>query len=285
MQKAVVTCALTGVLTNPKQHPVPVTAAEMAASAKQAFDAGATVMHVHFRNPAPGLGHLPSWEPEVAAETVDAIRAACPGVIINMSTGVVGPDISGPVACMERIKPEMAACNAGSLNYLKVKSDGTWAWPPMLFDNPVAKVQQFLEAMRKVSAIPEFECFDVGIVRCVGLYCDAGLANHPEYNFVMGVESGMPADPDLLPILLKLIKPGSNWQVTAIGRQDIWPLQRRVAELGGMLRTGVEDTFYLPNGDKTSGNGALVDAIVQLAREAGREIASPAEARRIIGLS
>ncbi|MFX5180179.1 3-keto-5-aminohexanoate cleavage protein, partial [Acinetobacter baumannii] len=90
-----------------------------------------------------------------------------------------------------------------------------------------------------------------GIVRCVGLYEEVGMAHHPEYNFVMGVESGMPADPDLLPILLKLIKPGCNWQVTAIGRQDIWPLQRRVAELGGMLRTGVEDTFYLPNGDKT----------------------------------
>ena len=285
MEKAVVTCALTGVLTNPKQHPVPVTASEMAQSARQAFDAGATVMHVHFRNPAPGLGHLPSWEPDVAGETVDAIRAACPGVIINMSTGVVGPDISGPVACMERIKPEMAACNAGSLNYLKVKSDGTWAWPPMLFDNPVAKVQQFLAAMQRTGAVPEFECFDVGIVRCVGLYCDAGLAKHPEYNFVMGVESGMPADPDLLPILLKLIKPGCNWQVTAIGRENIWPLQRRVAELGGMLRTGVEDTFYLPSGDKTAGNGALVDAIVKLAREAGREIASPTEARRIIGLS
>jgi 3-keto-5-aminohexanoate cleavage enzyme len=285
MEKAVVTCALTGVLTNPKQHPVPVTAAEMAQSAKQAFDAGATVMHVHFRNPAPGLGHLPSWDPDVAAEIIDAIRAACPGVIINMTTGTVGPDISGPVACMERIKPEMAACNAGSLNYLKVKSDGTWAWPPMLFDNPVAKVQQFLAAMKTVRAVPEFECFDVGIVRCVGLYCDAGLASHPEYNFVMGVESGMPADPDLLPILLKLIKPGCNWQVTAIGRADIWPLQRRVAELGGMLRTGVEDTFYLPSGEKTSGNGALIEAIVKVAREAGREIASPADARRIIGLS
>src|SRR5262245_53101498 len=130
MQKAVVTCALTGVLTNPKQHPVPVTAAEMGKSAKQAFDAGATVMHVHFRNPAPGLGHLPSWDPEVAFEISEAIRAACPGVIINMTTGTVGPDISGALACMRRIKPEMSACNAGSLNYLKVKSDGTWAWPP-----------------------------------------------------------------------------------------------------------------------------------------------------------
>lgn len=285
MEKAVVTCALTGVLTNPKQHPVPVTAEEMAQSAREAFDAGASVMHVHFRNPTPGLGHLPTWDPNVAADVTQAIRDACPGVIINMTTGTVGPDISGPLACLDRIKPEMAACNAGSLNYLKVKSDGTWAWPPMLFDNPVEKVEKFLKAMKNVGAIPEFECFDVGIVRCVGLYCDAGLATHPEYNFVMGVESGMPADPELLPILLKLIKPGSNWQVTAIGRQEIWPLQTRAAELGGMLRTGVEDTFYLPNGDKTRGNGELVETLVRIARSVGREIASPEEARKIIGLS
>jgi uncharacterized protein (DUF849 family) len=285
MEKAVVTCALTGVLTNPKQHPVPVTAEEMAKAAKDAFDAGATVMHVHFRNPAPGLGHLPTWDPNVAGDITQAIREACPGVIINMTTGTIGPDISGPLACLERIKPEMAACNAGSLNYLKVKKDGTWAWPPMMFDNTVEKIEKFLKAMKAAGSIPEFECFDVGIVRCVGLYCDAGLASHPEYNFVMGVESGMPTDPDLLPIMLKLIKPGSNWQVTAIGRQEIWPLQRRVAELGGMLRTGVEDTFYLPNGDKTTGNGQLIEAIVKMAREVGREIASPAEARKIIGLA
>jgi len=285
MEKAVVTCALTGVLTNPKQHPVPVTAAEMAQAAKDAFNAGATVMHVHFRNPMEGLGHMPTWDPNIAAEITDAIRAACPGVIINMTTGTIGPDISGPLACLERIKPEMAACNAGSLNYLKVKSDGKWAWPPMMFDNTVDKIEKFLKAMQASGSIPEFECFDVGIVRCVGLYCDAGLAKHPEYNFVMGVESGMPTDPDLLPIMLKLIKPGSNWQVTAIGRQEIWPLQRRVAELGGMLRTGVEDTFYLPNGEKTTGNGQLIEAIVKMAREAGREIATPAEARKIVGIS
>jgi uncharacterized protein (DUF849 family) len=284
MEKAVVTCAINGVLTNPKQHPVPVTADEMARSAKEAFDAGATVMHVHFRNPAPGLGHLPTWDPNIAAEVVQAIRDKCPGVIINMTTGTIGPDISGPVSCIERVKPEMAACNAGSLNYLKVKSDGKWAWPPMMFDNPVDKVEKFLKAMAAAGSIPEFECFDVGIVRCVGLYVDAGLARHPEYNFVMGVESGMPLDLDLLPIMLKLIKPGSNWQVTAIGREQIWPLHRRTAELGGMLRTGVEDTFYLPNGEKTTGNGQLIETIVKMAREVGREIASPAEARKIIGV-
>lgn len=283
--KAVVTCALTGVLTNPKQHNVPVTPEEMAAQAKQAFDAGASIMHVHFRMQQPGFGHLPSWEPEVAKQIADAIRAACPGVIFNMTTGVFGPDISGPAGCMRAVKPEIAACNAGSLNYLKTKSDGSWAWPPMTFDNPVEKVQAFLDVMKETGAAPEFECFDVGIVRSVGLYVENGMAKHPDYNFVMGVNSGMPADPDLLPLLIKYKLPDSPWQVTAIGREEIWPLHRRAAELGGNLRSGLEDTFYLPSGEKATSNGQLIDALVAIARESGREIASPAEARTLLGLS
>lgn len=282
MDKAVITCALTGVLTNPQQHPVPVTPDEMAREARAAFDAGASIIHVHYRSQEPGLGHLPSWDPEVAATITDAIRAACPGVIINMTTGVVGPDVSGPLACLARVRPELAAMNAGSLNYLKVRAKGAWAWPPILFDNPVEKVETMLAAMKEVGARPEFECFDVGIVRSVGLYVDVGLTEDPDYNFVMGVASGMPPDPDLLTLLTRYTKPGCSWQVTAIGRQEVWPLHRRAAELGGNLRTGVEDTFYLPDGAKTPGNGALVEALAKVARDVGREVASPAEARKIM---
>ena len=283
--KAIITCALTGVLTDPQQHPVPVTAKQMADEARAAFDAGASVMHVHFRNQTPGMGRLPSWEPEVAAEIAEAIRAACPGVIFNQSTGVIGPDINGPVACLERIRPEIAACNAGSLNYLKATTQGTWAWPPMLFDNPVDKIGRFLDAMRESGTTPEFECFDVGIVRCVEMYQKTGMfAGIVHYNFVMGVESGMPADQALLPILQGLIVPNSPWQVTAIGRANIWPLHQKTADLGGHLRSGLEDTFYLPDGSRASGNAPLIAALVDCARRAGREVASPQEARQIMGL-
>ena len=173
--KAILTCALTGVLTNPQQHPVPVTPAQMAQQAREAFNAGASIMHVHLRRQEEGQGHLPSWDPEVAQAVVEAIRDACPGVIINLTTGVIGKDISGPQACLERVKPEIAACNAGTLNYLKIKDNGQWAWPPMVFDNPVAKVQQMLDVMRACGTHPEFECFDVGIVRSVGMYLKAGM--------------------------------------------------------------------------------------------------------------
>lgn len=283
-EKAILTCALNGVLTNPKQHPVPVTPEQMAASAKDAYNAGASIMHIHFRRQEENQGHFPSWDPAVAKACADAIRDACPGVIINQTTGVVGPDVSGPIACIEALEPEIAACNAGSLNYLKLRRNGQWAWPPMLFDNPVSKVQQMLDAMAKVGALPEFECFDVGIVRSIALYLGAGMAETAQYNFVMGVASGMPTDVELLPLLLKYKKPESFWQCTLIGRQEIWPLHRLAAELGGMLRTGVEDTFYLPNGDKTSGNGQLIETLATYAREAGREVASPAEAREILGI-
>jgi uncharacterized protein (DUF849 family) len=286
MDKAILTCALTGVLTNPKQYPVPVTPAQMAAEARDAFNAGAVAMHVHLRMQDDGLGHMPSWDPDVAEAVVGAIRAACPGVIINLTTGVIGKDISGPAACLRRVKPEIAACNAGSLNYLKIKDNGEWAWPPMVFDNPVAKVQQFLEVMAETGTHPEFECFDVGIVRSVGMYLKAGLfSGVPEYNFVMGVASGMPCDADLLALLPRWLAPGAVWQSTLIGRQEIWPVHQRTAELGGMLRTGLEDTFYLPDGSRAAGNGVLVEALARCARNAGRDIASPAEARRMLGLA
>ena len=283
--KAILTCALTGVLTNPQQHPVPVTPAQMAAEARDAFNAGASVMHVHLRRQEPGQGHLPSWDPDVAAAVVDAIRAACPGVIINLTTGVVGPDISGPVACLRRVKPEAAACNAGSLNYLKLKEDGSWAWPPMVFDNPVAKVQAMLDVMNELHIHPEFECFDVGIVRSVGMYLRNGLfSGVPELNFVMGVASGMPCDADLLALLPRWLPPGAVWQSTLIGRAEIWPVHQKTAELGGMLRTGLEDSFYLPGGARASGNGVMIEALATCARNAGRGVASPAEARVLLGL-
>jgi uncharacterized protein (DUF849 family) len=288
MEKAILTCALTGVLTNPKQHPVPVTPAQMAAEARDAFNAGASVMHVHVRNQEDGLGHLPSWDPEVMESVVNAIREACPGVIINLTTGVVGKDISGPLACIRRVKPEIAACNAGSLNYLKIKEDGQWAWPPMVFDNPVSKVQQFLDVMAECSTHPEFECFDVGIVRSVGMYIKAGMLKpemgRAEYNLVMGVASGMPCDADLLALLPQWMAPNSVWQATLIGRSEIWPVHQKTADLGGMLRTGLEDTFYLPNGDRATGNGALIAELAQCAGRAGRAIASPQEARDMLGL-
>jgi 3-keto-5-aminohexanoate cleavage enzyme len=282
----IVTAALNGVLTDPQRYPVPVTPEQMAAEARRAQDAGATVVHIHYRRQEPGLGHLPSWDPAVATAIVQAIRAAAPGVLINCSTGVIGPDISGPLAVLRAVRPEIAAMNAGSLNYLKTRADGRWAWPPMVFDNPVDKIERFLSAMNEVGAVPEYECFDTGIVRSVELFRQAGLARAPLHlSFVMGVASGMPARADLLPILLDEAPEGAHCQSIAIGRAEVWGVHRRMAELGGDVRTGLEDTFYLPDGQRADSSGALVQALVGIVREVGREPATLAQTRAAYGLS
>lgn len=279
--KVIITCALNGVLTNPKQHPVPYTPEEMAQSAREAFDAGAVILHIHFREQA--MGRMPSWDPDLAEEISDAITDAVPEAILNFTTGVIGNDISGPVSCLERCKPEMAAMNSGSLNYLKVRSNGEWAWPPMLFDNPVEKVKRFLSTMRELDIVPECECFDTGIVRSLSMFEKNGMLERPyTVSLVQGVASGMPARADLLPILVDELPEDAHWQSIVIGRQEVWDLHRKTAELGGHLRTGVEDTFYLPNGDKVSGNGPLIEAIAGMAREVGREPATAAEARQML---
>ena len=281
--KAIITCALNGVLTDPSTHPVPFRPEAMAASAREAYDAGAAIVHIHFREQT--TGRFPSWDPDLAADIVERIRAACPQMIINLTTGVVGADIDGPVACLERVKPEMAAMNSGSLNYLKLRSNGTWAWPPMLFDNPVEKIRRFLAVMADLGITPECECFDIGIVRSIAMFRGAGLLNGPHtVSLVQGVASGMPARADLLPILVDELPDDAHWQSIVIGRDEVWPIHRLTAELGGHLRTGVEDTFYLEDGTKVAGNGPLIEAIARVAREAGREPATPVEARAILGL-
>jgi uncharacterized protein (DUF849 family) len=281
--KTIITCALTGVLTDPARHKVPVTPEEMAEEARRAFDAGASMVHVHFRDQRPNMGMLPTWDADVAGTICDAIRERCPGILINMSTGVLGADIRQPVACLDRVRPEMAALNAGSLNYLKARRNGTWAWPPVLFDNPVDKVSKFIQAMDEYNVVPECECFDTGILRSVALFQHVGMLKPPVHiSLVMGVASGMPAKADWLPLLVAEMPDGAHWQTILIGRDEVWPVHRRSAELGGHLRTGLEDTFYLPNGEKATSNGPLIEALVSYAREAGREIASPDETRDML---
>jgi 3-keto-5-aminohexanoate cleavage enzyme len=284
-EKCIVTCALTGVFTDPARFAVPVTPEEMAQAALDAHNAGASIVHCHFRRQEPGLGHLPTWDTDIVGTIVDAIRAAVPGLIINLSTGVMTDDISEPVACLRRTKPEMAALNAGSLNYLRMRKDDQWAWPPVVFANSVDKIKGFADVMAEENILPECECFDTGIVRSIGMFVRAGMVpKRPHISLVMGVASGMPAKPEWLPLLLDELPEGAHWQVIGIGRQEVWDLHRRCAELGGNVRTGVEDTFYLPDGSRTSGNGPLIEAASTMIRETGREVATLSEARSMLGL-
>jgi uncharacterized protein (DUF849 family) len=295
-KKVVVTVAVNGVLTDPKKFKIPVTAEEVGISTEGAYRAGASVVHVHFRDQRPGMGHLPSWDPEVARAVGYCIKRRCPDIIINMTTGTIGSDgplggaplgpTAGPIACLDAMLPDMAAMNAGSLNYLKANSDGTWAWPPMLFDNPVPKVKTMIDAMTERNIIPECECFDSGIVRSISMYQKVGMLKKPfQVSLVMGVASGMPAKPEWLPLLVNELPPQTNWQVIAIGRKEVWPLLNRCLQMGGNVRTGLEDTFYLPDGKKANSNEELIASLVKLVRENGKEPCTTAESRTIFGLS
>jgi len=203
-----------------------------------------------------------------------------------MSTGVLGDDIQQQLDCLTAVQPEMAALNAGSLNYLKASSSKPqWAWPPLMFDNPVEKIEKFTNAMVAQNCIPECECFDTGIVRSVRMYQHVKLLPAPAHvSFVMGVHSGMPCRPDILPILVDSLPEGAHWQSICIGQKEIWDVHRRTAELGGNLRTGLEDTFYLPDGSQAKDNGELIAELVKIARECGREPATPSEARIMLGI-
>jgi len=294
--KVVVTCALNGVLTDPKKFNIPVTAEELGISAEGAYRAGASVVHVHFRDQRPGMGHLATWDPEIARAVGYSIKRRCPDIIINMTTGTMGSEGSegggplgptgGPISCLDAMLPQMAAMNSGSLNYLKVNSNGTWAWSPRLFDNPVPKVKTMIDAMTERNIIPECECFDSGIVRSISMYQKAGMLKKPyQVSFVMGVASGMPAKPEWLPLLINELPPQTNWQVIAIGRKEVWPLLNRCLDLGGNVRTGLEDTFYLPDGKRANSNEELIASLVKLVREKGKEPCTPAEARPRMGIS
>jgi len=296
--KAVVTASLNGVFTDPAKFSIPVSPAEMATAAQEAYDEGATVVHIHIRNPEPGKGHLPSWCPSHAKDVVDAIRERTPALIINMTTGTIGKKgplgggdlgpTKGPISCFDSTDPDMAALNSGSLNYLKAKRDGTWAWDPILFDNPVPKVEEMINAMKSRGIVPECECFDTGIVRSIKMYEDIGLLpEHFTVSFVMGVASGMANKSSWLPLLIDELSENakSRWQVIAIGREEVWPLLRTAAELGGNVRTGMEDTFYLPDGSRAQNSGELIAALVGILRDCGREPASPEEARMMIGVN
>eukprot|EP00604_Paraphysomonas_vestita_P000689 CAMPEP_0174824392 /NCGR_PEP_ID=MMETSP1107-20130205/33892_1 /TAXON_ID=36770 /ORGANISM="Paraphysomonas vestita, Strain GFlagA" /LENGTH=237 /DNA_ID=CAMNT_0016051525 /DNA_START=272 /DNA_END=986 /DNA_ORIENTATION=- len=232
---------------------------------------------------------------KVAKDISDAIRTARPKIIVNFTTGTVGETgpmgggvlgpTGGPISCLEVGLPEIAALNCGTLNYLKTTSKNEWAWSPMIFTNSVEKIQVMINAMNKLNIRPECECFDTGIVRSIKMFEQIGMLNQPiNLSLVMGVASGMPCNPNWLPLLINEMNPLTQWQVIAIGRsEDVWPTLRKAVELGGHVRTGLEDTFYLPNGNRARNNGELITELVKIVRECGREIATPEEARVILG--
>lgn len=279
-EKVVVTCALTGALANRKQcSAVPYTPVEIAEEAERAYNAGATVCHIHARTD----DGFPTWDPEVFLKIRDEVRARCP-VIINFSTGSLDDDTSLQEEMIRRAQPEIAALNMGTMNYAKYSRKRKKFVFDMVFPNPYSKIQKLLTAMNEAGVKPELECFDIGHTHSTWPLIDMGLLKKPlQFSFIVNVLGGLPATVESLQLQTKIMPEGCEWEVIGISHCQ-WKMVGAALILGGNIRVGLEDHFYLPNGDMATGNGPLVDKAVELARTLGREPATIDEAREILNL-
>jgi uncharacterized protein (DUF849 family) len=279
--KVVITCALTGVLANRDQCPwVPYTPAEIAEEARRAYEAGASVVHIHARDPESGG---PSYSPDVYAAIAKETRARCP-IILNFSTGAIGITTEEKIAPVLKVKPEIAALNMGSMNYAKYSEKRKDFVFDMVFENTFGEIRTLLKGMNEVGTKPELECFDSGHTNSIWPLLDMGILKKPiQFSFILGVMGGIPATCDALSFQSKQIPPDSTWEVIGISHVQ-WKLLAASLALGGNLRVGLEDNFYVAPGKMAKSNGELVEKAARMAKDVGREPATVEEARKILGL-
>ena len=281
MGKVIVTAALTGVLATREQCPaIPYTPKEIGEEAKRAADAGAAIVHIHARNPQGG----PDWSVQTFAEIVSEVRART-DVIVNFSTGAVGLPAEERIAHIRELKPEMAALNMGSMNYAIYSEKKKAFYHDHVFANPFRDMQLFLETMKAAGVRPEMECFDAGHIGNTRPLIDMGVLDAPyQFSLIMGVLGGIPGTTRHLVDQVDSLPQGSHWQVIGIGLNQ-WPLVAAALAMGGNVRVGLEDNFYVEQGKMAKSNGDLVEKASRLARDLGREVASIAEAREMLSLS
>jgi len=278
--RVVITAALSGVLANRQQCPgIPYSPTEIADEAKRAYDAGANVVHIHARND----DGTPTFASSVFARIKQEIRDRCP-VIINFSTGSMEHDTSLQEAYIRESRPEIAALNMGTMNYAKYSRKRKAFVFDMVFPNTFEKISRLLQAMSDAGVKPELECFDSGHTNSIWPLLDQGRLRRPlQFSFILGVMGGIVASPEALMLQARQIPDDSTWEVIGIGHQQ-WRLVATALVLGGNIRVGLEDNFYLPDGQMARSNGDLVGKAVQMCRDVGREPASVDEAREILSL-
>ena len=282
--KVVITCALTGVLAKREQCPwVPYTPAEIAEEARRAWEAGAAVVHIHARTDE----GAPTYEPQVYAAIRREIESRCP-VILNFSTGGLGP-MEGRVAHVREVKPAIAALNMGSMNYAKYSPRRKDFVFDFVFENPFKDICYLLSVMKEARVKPELECFDLGHTASIVPLLDQGLLEEPlQFSFIMGVLGGIRATAENLAAQAREARALSRdpaWEVIGIS-QEQWTMLAAALALGGNVRVGLEDNFYLDSAgtQMARSNGDLVAKAVRMARDAGREPATVQEARSMLSL-
>ncbi len=277
----IITCAVSGAVANKDQCPaIPYTPEEYAKEVRRARDAGAAMVHIHAREP----NGTPTVGVEHYRAITQAILAEAPDIIINYSTGWVGLPMAERVGHIVELKPEIGALNMGSMNYAKYSTKRKGFVFNFVFENRFEDIIFLLERMNAAGVKPECECFDVGHVESVGPLVDLGVLHRPiQFSLIHGVLGGISATARNLAHMSSVVPEGCTWGVIAVSR-DQWMMAAASAALGGNVRAGFEDNFYLPSGEMASSNGDLVEAAATAVRLQGRRVAEPAEARALLSL-
>jgi 3-keto-5-aminohexanoate cleavage enzyme len=281
VDECIITCALSGVAANREQCPaIPYTPEEYAAEAKRAFDSGAAVVHIHARYP----DGSPSYRVEEYRAITNAILAEAPDIIINYSTGAIGIPMEERVHHITGLKPELGALNMGSMNYAKYSSKRKSFVFDFVFANPFSDITYLLEQMNSVEVKPECECFDTGHIGNVTPLIDMGLIEPPiQFSLILGVLGGAAPTASNLAHMASILPDPHTWEVIGISREQ-WKLVSAAVALGGNVRVGLEDNFYVPSGQMASSNGELVGAAAEIVELAGRKVATPSQARKLLSL-
>ena len=268
-KKLIICCALTGSLPTKEMNPnVPITPDEIAADAEAVYKAGASIVHCHARDAQGNNCH----DPAIFQEIKDKIQARCPELIVQLSTGGrAGQGFESRNACLYA-NPEMASLCTGSTNF-----------PVGIYANDMDLVTKLAAMMKERNIKPELEIFDTNMVGTAIELEKMGLIQKPLYfDFVMGSKNAQAADIRQLGYLLSMLPEGSEWVASGIAANQNKTMLMAIAA-GGHVRVGLEDNIYLSRGVKAS-NVELVERVVRIAKEVGREIATPAEAREMLGL-
>ena len=281
----IISCSISGAVANREQCPaIPYTPDEYGAEARRIVDEGGSQIHIHARTP----DGTPSYEIEDFRAITEAIRAEVEDVIINYSTGAIGVPIEKRIAYLRELRPDVAALNMSSMNYAKYSRRRKDFVFKAVFENSFDTIIEFLTAMRELGIKPEHECFDAGHVANLDPLLDMGLLEEPlQISLVMGVNGGIRPNARNVALMSEQIPGGpegpNQWQVIGISR-DQWKLLGASLVMGGNVRAGLEDNFYLPNGEMATSNGELIAKARQMAEDVGRRAATVAEARDLLGV-
>jgi len=283
MEKVIITAALTGAATRKEQNPaVPYTPREFAEESFKCWKAGASIVHIHIRDPQTGF---PTAEIPKIRETINAIRDKCPELLINMSSAI-GPGVTAKqrIAPILEMKPELASLNTNSMNFGLVDHKTGKVFLEVIFENTFKMLVDFAKAMRENGVKPECEVYDFGGIYNVLLVRKQGIFEEPmHFQLVFGVAGGVPFTPMNMVHMQSLLPEGATWSVCGVGPNQ-FPAGIMASIMGGHIRVGLEDNIRVLRGKLAEGSWEQVGVAKRIVELAEREVATPAEARKILSL-